>query len=176
MPLLGNERSFARIRIDKDPNEAFELIQDVLDGLKLKPKELIKEKRFIHGKTKMSLLRNKFGEDFRILSKPEGNSSVIDIYYNGIGLTGPDKGPLIEPFYKKLSKLISNNLPIEISKLDISDEEILASADESVRSDNTSDSANSVADEIAKLSKLKSDGAISEEEFTKMKNELIDKM
>ena len=47
---------------------------------------------------------------------------------------------------------------------------------EIIQSDNTSQNANSVADEIAKLVKLKESGALTEDEFTKMKNELIDKM
>ena len=41
---------------------------------------------------------------------------------------------------------------------------------------NISIEANSVADEIAKLAKLKADGALSEKEYTKMKNDLIEKM
>ena len=176
MPLLGNQRTFARIRINKEPDKTFELIQEILDQMKLKPKKIIKEKYFIRGKTKTSFLKNKFGQDFHIMSKPEENESVIDIYYNGIGLTGPDKSLLIEPFYKKLIKITSSDLPIEINCIDISDEDIMMSADKNVRSDRTSVIANTVADEITKLSKLKSEGHLSEDEFTKMKNDLINKM
>ena len=176
MPLLGNQRTFARIRINKEPDKTFELIQEILDQMKLKPKKIIKEKYFIRGKTKTSFLKNKFGQDFHIMSKPEENGSVIDIYYNGISLTGPDKSLLIEPFYKKLIKITSSDLPIEINCIDISDEDIMMSADKNVRSDRTSVIANTVADEITKLSKLKSEGHLSEDEFTKMKNDLINKM
>ena len=176
MPLLGNQRSFARIRLNEELDESFALIDDVLKEMKLKPKNVNEEKYFIHGRTKMSFLKNKFAEDFRIMAKAEGTNSVIDIYYNGIGITGPDAGTFIEPCHKKLCKIISENPPIDIEMVDLSDEEIEETAGEVIHSDNVSDSTHSVADEIAKLSKLKADGAISEEEFTKMKNDLIDKM
>ena len=55
-------------------------------------------------------------------------------------------------------------------------EEIESTSNEEIHSDNVSDSVHSIADEISKISKLKSEGSISEEEFQKMKNELIDKM
>ena len=58
----------------------------------------------------------------------------------------------------------------------MSQEEIEATANETRASNNTSLIANSAAEEIAKIAKLKVDGLISEEEFTKMKNDIIDKM
>ena len=77
---------------------------------------------------------------------------------------------------EELKKLLPSNISI-LSLTDINcHEEIEETAGEVIHSDNVSDSTHSVADEIAKLSKLKADGAISEEEFTKMKNDLIDKM
>ena len=61
MPLLGNQRSFARIRLNEELDESFALIDDVLKEMKLKPKNVNEEKYFIHGRTKMSFLKNKIG-------------------------------------------------------------------------------------------------------------------
>lgn len=176
MPIT-NTRTFASIQVDRNPDECFEIIEKIIQELKIKPKEIIKEKKYLHGKTKLSFLKNKFGEDFRILSKPRENHSVIEIYYNGVVFPiRPDEGPLVKPFYKKLCNIISSKPPIEVTLRDISDDEIKNSANERVHSDNISDMTHIVADEIAKLAKLKAEGEITEEEYEQLKNHLIDKM
>ena len=58
----------------------------------------------------------------------------------------------------------------------LNDPILLKIENESISSNNSTQNANSVADEIAKLVKLKDSGALTDDEFTKMKNELIDKM
>ena len=176
MPLFGNERTFARIILKENPEDALDIAKETLEKMKLTPKEVNDELHMIKGKTKANFLKNTWGAGFCILTKKYENQSVIDIYFNGAGLSGPDTGGMIDKFYDKLCKIISTKPEVEVSVVSMSDEEILQTANESIRQDNTSDGANSVADEIAKLSKLKTDGAISEEEFTKMKNDLIDKM
>lgn len=60
--------------------------------------------------------------------------------------------------------------------IDISNEEIKETSGEIIHSDNVSDNTHSVVNKIPKLSKLKSDGVISEDEFVRMKNDLIDNM
>ena len=176
MPITGNVRSFARIIIDKSPDEALKLAEVVLSKMKIKPDELDQEKHMIKGKTKFNFLKNTWGAGFVILTKRSDNQSVIDIYSNGQGVTGADTGQLIDPFYNKLSELIANRPEMDVSVINMSQEEIEATANETRASNNTSKSANSLADEIVKLAKLKAEGSISGEEFTKMKNELIDKM
>lgn len=174
MPLSGNQRTFARIILKENPDDALDIAEETLEKMKLTPKEINDELHMIKGKTKANLFT--WGVGYRILTKKHGNQSCIDIYFNGAGFSGPDTGGMIDKFYDKLCKIISDKPEVEVSVVSMSDEEIEATANEILRQDNTTDGANSVADEIAKLSKLKSDGAISEEEFTKMKNDLIDKM
>jgi predicted Zn-dependent peptidase len=176
MPLSGNERTFARIFLKENQENALDIVEETLEKMKLTPKEINDELHLIKGKTKANFLKNTWGAGFCILTKKCENQSVVDIYFNGAGLNGPDTGGMIDKFYDKLCKIISTKPEVEVSVVSMSDEEILKTANENIRQDNTSDGANSVADEIAKLSKLKADGAISDEEFTKMKNELIDKM
>jgi len=177
MPLSGNDRTFARIFVEQSIEDALDNSIKTLEKMKLKPKEVDNELHMIQGKTKANFLKNTWGAGFRILVKPYGNTSIIDIYFNGVSLTlGPDTGGLIDKFYENLCKIISKRPQIEVSTISLSDTEIESTANEKIHSDNVSDSTHSVADEIAKLSKLKADGAISEEEFTKMKNDLIDKM
>jgi len=71
---------------------------------------------------------------------------------------------------------MSNTLPIVLNMVKLTDEELEESANESISSDNSTQNANSVADEISKLVKLKESGALTDDEFTKMKNDLIEKM
>ena len=177
MPLSGNERTFARILVEGDANDALDIAEDSLEKMKIHPKEINDELHMIKGKTKANFFKNSWGAGFCILTKKQDNQSAIDIYFNGVSLNGsPDTGGLIDKFYEKLCKITSTTPEIEISVVSMSDEEIDATSNEVVHVDGASDNTHSIADEIAKLSKLKADGAISEEEFTKMKNDLIEKM
>ena len=177
MPLSGNERTFARILVEGNTNDALDIAEDSLEKMKIHPKEINDELHMIKGKTKANFFKNSWGAGFCILTKEHGNQSAIDIYFNGVSLNGsPDTGGLIDKFYEKLCKITSTTPEIEISVVSMSDEEIDATSNEVVHADGVSDNTHSIADEIAKLSKLKADGAISEEEFSKMKNDLIEKM
>lgn len=177
MPITGDTRTFARIKIDKSIDEALRLAEVALTKTNPQHYEVDKEKKMFKGKTKFSWLKNTYGAGFTILIKQLGNQSIIDIYSNGwVGNYKPETKPLIDPFYNNLSDLISNRPEMDVSVVKMSQEEIEATANETRLSNNTSETANSLANEIAKLVKLKKDGTISEEEFTKMKNDLIDKM
>jgi hypothetical protein len=182
--MKSRDFSFARIRINKTQDESFELIKKILDEVKLtnawKEKIINEEKHFIFCKPKIfnfTLRPNKVIADIFIFSKPEGNNSVIDIYYNTMTITGTAQtNNVIDPIYNKLCQVMSNTLPIFLNMVKMTDEELEESANESIRSDNSTQNANSVADEIAKLAKLKESGALTDDEFTKMKNDLIEKM
>ena len=177
MPLSGNERTFARILVEGNTNDALDIAEDSLEKMKIHPKEINDELHMIKGKTKANFFKNSWGAGFCILTKEHGNQSAIDIYFNGVSLNGsPDTGGLIDKFYEKLCKITSTTPEIQVSAVSMSDEEIDATSNEVVHADGVSDNTHSIADEIAKLSKLKADGAISEEEFSKMKNDLIEKM
>ena len=85
--------------------------------------------------------------------------------------------PIDSSDINKLCEIESEKLQIELKIIESTTyEEIEESANESIRSDNSTQNANSVADEIAKLVKLKDSGALTDDEFTKMKNDLIEKM
>jgi uncharacterized membrane protein len=176
MPLSGNERTFARIILKENPEDALDITEETLEKMKLTPKEINDDLYMIKGKTKANFLKNTWGAGFCILTKKYDDQSVIDIYYNGAGLSGPDTGGMIDKFYDKLCEIISIRPEIQVSVVSMSDEEIEATANKVVHADGVSDNTHSIADEISKLSKLKAEGAISEEEFSKMKNDLIDKM
>jgi len=176
MPLSGNDRTFARIIMKDNVEDALDIAEETLEKMKLTPKEINDELYMIKGKTKSNFLKNTWGAGYCIMVKKYESQSAIDIYFNGVGLSGPDTGGMIDKFYDKLCKIVSTRPEIQVSVVSMSDDQIEATANENLRKDNSTESANSVADEIAKLSKLKTDGAISEEEYTKMKNELIDKM
>ena len=177
MPLSGNERTFARILVEGNTKDALDIANDSLEKMKIQPKEINDELHMIKGKTKANFFKNSWGAGFCILTKEHGNQSAIDIYFNGVSLNGsPDTGGLIDKFYEKLCKITSTTPEIQVSAVSMSDEEIDATSNEVVHADGVSDNTHSIADEIAKLSKLKADGAISEEEFSKMKNDLIEKM
>lgn len=180
---MGTKRiSFARIRINKTQDESFELIKKILDEVKLtnswKEKTINEEKHFIFCRPKImnfTLKPNKVTNNVYIMAKPEGGNSVIDIYYDLVTF-GIQTKPVIDPIYNKLCQVMSNTLPIVLNMVKLTDEELEESANESISSDNSTQNANSVADEISKLVKLKESGALTDDEFTKMKNELIDKM
>jgi hypothetical protein len=178
---MGDQKriSFARIRLNQSQQESFEIskkILDLLDLQKWKEKTINDDKQYIFCRPKMGFIKNKVTNNFYIMAKPEGSNSVIDIYFDLVTF-GVVTGQVIDPFYKKLCDELSENPTIEISIIEsITYEEIEATSNEEIHSDNISNSVHSVADEIAKISKLRSEDSISEEEFQKMKNELIDKM
>ena len=181
---MGTKRiSFARIRINKTQDESFELIKKILDEVKLtnswKEKTINEEKHFIFCRPKImnfTLKPNKVTNNVYIMAKPEGGNSVIDIYYDLVTF-GIQTKPVIDPIYNKLCEIESEKLQIELKIIESTTyEEIEESANESIRSDNSTQNVNSVADEIAKLAKLKESGALTDDEFTKMKNDLIEKM
>jgi len=110
------------------------------------------------------------------MSKSEGINSVIDIYYDLVTF-GIQTKQVIDPFYKKLCEIVSEKLQIDLKIIESTTyEEIEESANESISSDNSTQNVNSIADEISKLVKLKESGALTDDEFTKMKNDLIEKM
>ena len=177
---MGTKRiSFARIRINKTQDESFELIKNVLDVLNLqkwKEKTINEEKYFIFCRPKLGFISNKVTNNFYIMTKSEGTNSVIDIYYDLVTF-GIQTKPVIDPIYNKLCEIESEKLQIELKIIESTTyEEIEESANESIRSDNSTQNVNSVADEIAKLAKLKESGSLTDDEFTKMKNDLIEKM
>ncbi len=181
--MKSRDFSFARIRISKSQEESFELIKKILDELNLqkwKIKTINEEKHFIFCRPKIfnfSLKPNKVIADVFIFSKPEGNNSVIDIYYNTMTISGTTQtNNVIDPIYNKLCQVMSNTLPKFLNMVKLTDKEIEESANELVNSDNSTENANSVADEISKLVKLKESGDLTDDEFTKMKNDLIEKM
>lgn len=180
MILLGTKRiSFARIRMQKNQEESFELIKSVLDSLniqKWKEKTINDEKHFIFCRPKLGLIHNNVTNNFYIMAKEEGKNSVIEIYYDLVTF-GVYTKHVIDPFYEKLCQLLGQKPPIELEVIESTTyEEIESRANEQIYSDNVSTETHSVAEEIAKLAKLKSEGSISEEEYVKMKNELIEQM
>ncbi len=169
--------TYARIDLNKSVEESYRLSQSILNSLKLKVKEQDDEKFYIRSRTKSSFLKNSWGTDFRILARPWRNNSVIEIYSNITTITGgADPSFIIDPFYHTLSQLISDQPKMDVGVIEIKTDGILELAGTPINDNNASDGAISIADEIAKLSKLKADGALSEEEFQKMKNDLIEKM
>ena len=175
---MGKRISFARIRLGQNQQEAFELskkILDLLDIQKWKEKNINEDNHYIFCRPKLGFIHNNVTNNFYIMAKPEGKNSVIEIYYDCV--TFGVIGQLIDPFYKKLCDVLLENPTIETNIIESTTyEEIESTSNEEIHSDNVSDSVHSIADEISKISKLKSEGSISEEEFQKMKNELIDKM
>ena len=75
-----------------------------------------------------------------------------------------------------LCQLISDQPPMNVNIVEIKKEEIKELAGTPVNTHNASNEAISVANEIEKIAKLKEDGVLSEEEFQKMKHDLIEKM
>ena len=140
MPLSGNERTFARILVEGDANDALDIAEDSLEKMKIHPKEINDELHMIKGKTKANFFKNSWGAGFCILTKEHGNQTAIDIYFNGVSLNGsPDTGGLIDKFYEKLCKITSTTPEIEISVVSMSDEEIDATSNEVVHADGSKD-------------------------------------
>tara|TARA_Y100000590_G_scaffold462778_1_gene627791 strand:- start:704 stop:1240 length:537 start_codon:yes stop_codon:yes gene_type:complete len=178
---MGNQKriSFARIKIDKSQQESFELIKKILDELDLqkwKEKTIDEQNHYIFCRPKLGLIHNNVTNNFYIFAKPNGRNSVIDIYFDLVTFDVVTN-QVIDPFHKRLSEIFREYLTMDLKILEsITYEEIEATSNQDVGSSSTSDDVSSVADEIAKLAKLRTDGAISEEEFQKMKNDLIEKM
>lgn len=128
-------RSFGRIFVNLPRNEAYSLAKTIASELKFDIKEENPSKYYFEGKTKLSWTKNKFAEKFFILVKNGNTQSVIDIYYNGYGITGPDSKVLITPFYKKLMEKTRTNLELQTCLMDIEEENIIKSADEIVYPD-----------------------------------------
>ena len=174
--MTGDMRTYARITINKPTDETLRLVEIALTKTNPLRYELDQEQNMFKGKTKFSWSKGTYGTEFVILIKRLGDQSIIEIYSNGwTGNLKPDTKPLIDPFYNKLSELIANRPEMDVSVVNMSQEEIVATANKTRTSNNT-ESVNSLAVEIAKLAKLKAGGTITGEEFTKMKNDLIDKM
>ncbi len=131
-------RSFGRIFVNLSRTEAYSLAKKIITELKFEIKEENPSKFYFEGKTKLSWTKNKFAEKFFILVKNGNAQSVIDIYYNGYGLTGPDSKVLITPFYKKLREKTVTNLDLETCLMDIEEENIIKSVDEVVYPDTSS--------------------------------------
>ena len=122
---MVDQRTYARINLSESPEEEYRLTQVILDKLKFKPKEKDDEKFYIHSKTKLSWMKNKFATDFRIIVRPENSNSIIDIYSDVFTLTsGPDPSYIVDPFYHMLCQLISDQPPMDVSIVEIKKEEI----------------------------------------------------
>ena len=96
-----NDRSLGRISVQMTPDEALSTSEEIINELKLKINNIDSKKHMIQGKTKLSLIKNKYAVKFWILTKPAGSGCIIDVYYAGRGIMGVDAGALIDPFYKK---------------------------------------------------------------------------
>lgn len=129
---LTKQKSYGRIVTNKSVNESFELAKNICKDLKLKIKDIDESKHIIHGKTKTSFVQNKFGETFFVLVKPTSSNSVIEIYYNGAGMTGTDAGPLIQPFYKKFMEKTGTSPDLDSYLIEINDDEIKESANDTI--------------------------------------------
>lgn len=128
-------RSFARIFVNLSRDKAYSVAKEIISELKFDIKDENPSKYYFEGKTKLSWTKNKFAEKFFILVKTANNQSVIDIYYNGYGVTGPDSKVLITPFYKKLTEKTRTNLDLQTCLMDIKEEDIIKSADDVVSPD-----------------------------------------
>lgn len=128
-------RSFGRIFVRMSREEAYSIAKEIVSELKFDIKEETPSKYYFEGKTKLSWTKNKFAEKFFILIKDANGQSVIDIYYSGYGVTGPDSKVIIGPFHKKLMEKTRMNLDLQISLIDIEEDDILKTADEIVHLD-----------------------------------------
>jgi len=122
--VLIHDKSFGRIFTTMPKNKSFEIAVDICQDLKLNIKDINKEKFFIKGKTKLSWTKNKFAQTFFIIVKDSSQNSIIEIYYYMTGITGPDTGSLIQPFYKKLLEKTGMPLELETGQIIIKEEDI----------------------------------------------------
>jgi len=111
-------------------NESFEISKEICQDLKLNIENINEEKFFIKGKTKLSWTKNKFAQIFLIIVKVSGQNSIIEIYYYMTGITGPDTGSLIQPFYKKLLEKTGMSLELETGQIEIKEEDIIKTAED----------------------------------------------
>lgn len=109
-------------------SKSFEIAVDICQDLKCNIKDIDKEKFFIKGKTKLTWTK-KPPQTFFIIVKTSGQNSIIEIYYYMTGITGPDTGPLIQPFYKKLLEKTGMSLELETGQITIKEEDIEKSID-----------------------------------------------
>jgi hypothetical protein len=117
-------------------NKAFEISEDICQDLKLDITDINEGKFFIKGKTKLSWTKNKFAQTFFIVVKTSGQNSIINVYYGGIGVMGPDTGTLIQPFYKKLIEKTGMTLELETGQIRIKEKDIEKSANDYVNVSN----------------------------------------
>ena len=175
---MADLRTHGRITLNKSSDEAYKLVQRILYILNLKPKDQDDGKLYIHSRTKANFFKNSWGTDFRITVRPQGNDSIIDIYNDALSTftLSADPSYIINPFYHTLSQLIHEQPPMDVDVSQLKKDQIKEISGTPVNVNTFSDATLSVADEIAKITKLKEEDAISEEEFQKMKNDLIEKM
>lgn len=157
-------RSFGRIFVNLTRDEAYALAKEIVSDLKFNIKDENPTDYYFEGKTKLTWTKNKFAEKFFILVKNGNNQSVIDIYFNGYGMTGPDTKVLITPFYKKLIEKTGTTPELRTCLMDIKEEDIIKSANEivyldtqssasieSIPNDNTTNQESSIINETQTL-------------------------
>ncbi len=130
-----NERSLGRITVQMSQDEALMTSEGIINELKLNIHNVNAEKHMIQGKTKLSLIKNKFAVKFWVLVKPTSSGSIIDIYYSGRGIMGVDAGTLIDPFYKKLNKKLNSAPKMQTMLLTMTEEEIASTVNQMVTLD-----------------------------------------
>jgi len=132
-----NERSLGRITVLMSQEEALDISEDICEELKLKIINVDSKKNMIQGKTKTSLMKNKYGVKFWILVKPTNSGSIIDVYYSGRGIRGVDAGTLIDPFYKKLNAKSNSSPEMQTMLLTMTEDEIESTVNQMVSLDST---------------------------------------
>jgi hypothetical protein len=130
-----NDRSLGRISVQMTPDEALTISEEIINELKLKINNIDSEKHMIQGKTKLSLIKNKYAVKFWILTKPAGSGCIIDVYYAGRGIMGVDAGALIDPFYKKLNAKFSSLPEMQTMVLTMTEDEIESTVNQMVNLD-----------------------------------------
>lgn len=108
--------------------KSFNISKNICQDLKLNLEEINEENFFIKGKTKLSWTKNKFAQIFLIVVKSSGQNSIIEIYYYMTGITGPDTGSLIQPFYKMILEKTGLPLELETGQIEIKEEDIIKDA------------------------------------------------
>lgn len=127
-----DDKSLGKMVTTISQAESFEVAKDICKDLKLDIKNIDDEKHLIKGKTKLSWTKNKFAKTFLVVVNASGSNSIIDVYYEGIGMRGPDSGTLIQPFYKKFIEKTNTSPELETGQIRIKWEDIEKSANEYV--------------------------------------------
>ena len=130
-----NDRSLGRISVQMTQDEALATSEEIINELKFNINNVDSQKHMIQGKTKLSLIKNKFAVKFWILTKPAGSGSVIDVYYAGRGVMGVDAGALINPFYKKLDKKLNSSPEMQTMLLTMTEDEIESTTNQMITLD-----------------------------------------